>query len=46
MAALLESVATHKALFHEIKKLQIPVMLAKNELLAEDSYFINVILRI
>ena len=46
MAALLESVGTNKAFFHEIKKLQIPVMLAQNELLAEDSYFINVILRI
>ena len=43
MATLLESVATSKALFHEIHKLQIPVMLAQNELLTEDCHLINVI---
>ena len=43
MAALLEAVATYKALFHKVHKLQIPVMLAQNELLTEDSHLINVI---
>jgi hypothetical protein len=43
VAALLEAVATHKALFHEVYKLQIPVMLAQNELLTEDCHLINVI---